>query len=106
MGGASWPQRDGRLCSQLIPRSPPAPLPILTRRPGLHKRAHPFTLPLKDDKQCIPRVLYRAASSCPALGLISPVGSSLYLIFFLSITIFSISLSLSLHLVLLIPINS
>src|SRR6218665_3253638 len=24
------------------------------------KRAHPFTLPLKDDKQCIPRVLYRA----------------------------------------------
>src|SRR6218665_548571 len=34
--------------------------PILTRRPGLRKRAHPFTLPLKDDKQCIPRVLYRA----------------------------------------------
>src|SRR6218665_3123826 len=29
-------------------------------RPGLRKRAHPFTLPLKDDKQCIPRVLYRA----------------------------------------------
>jgi len=22
--------------------------------------AHPFTLPLKDDKQCIPHVLYRA----------------------------------------------
>ena len=34
--------------------------PILTRRPGLRKRAHPFTLPLKDEKQCIPRVLYRA----------------------------------------------
>src|SRR6218665_1183155 len=34
--------------------------PILTRRPGLRERAHPFTLPLKDDKQCIPRVLYRA----------------------------------------------
>ena len=34
--------------------------PILTRRPGLRKRAYPFTLPLKDDKQCIPRVLYRA----------------------------------------------
>ena len=34
--------------------------PILTRRPGLRKRAHPLTLPLKDDKQCIPRVLYRA----------------------------------------------
>src|SRR6218665_450450 len=34
--------------------------PIVTRRPGLRKRAHPFTLPLKDDKQCIPRVLYRA----------------------------------------------
>src|SRR6218665_406297 len=33
--------------------------PILTRRSGLRKRAHPFTLPLKDDKQCIPRVLYR-----------------------------------------------
>src|SRR6218665_3725485 len=34
--------------------------PILTRRPSLRKRAHPFTIPLKDDKQCIPRVLYRA----------------------------------------------
>jgi len=36
--------------------------PILTRRPGLRKRAHPFTLPLKDDKQCPiwPRVPYRA----------------------------------------------
>src|SRR6218665_1836983 len=34
--------------------------PILTRRPGLRKRVHPFTLPLKDDKQCIPCVLYRA----------------------------------------------
>jgi len=34
--------------------------PILTRRPGLCKRAHPFTLPLKDDKQCIPHILYRA----------------------------------------------
>src|SRR6218665_1951995 len=35
--------------------------PILscTRRNGLRKRAHPFTLSLKDDKQCIPRVLYR-----------------------------------------------
>src|SRR6218665_35677 len=30
--------------------------PILTRRPGLRKQAHPFTLTLKDDKQCIPRV--------------------------------------------------
>src|SRR6218665_1638144 len=34
--------------------------PILTRRLGLRKRAHPFTLPLKDDKQCISRVLYRS----------------------------------------------
>src|SRR6218665_134073 len=34
--------------------------PILTRRSGLCKRAHPFTLPLKDDNQCIPHVLYRA----------------------------------------------
>src|SRR6218665_3420041 len=34
--------------------------PTLNRRPGLRKRAHPFTLPLKDDKQCIPCVLYRA----------------------------------------------
>src|SRR6218665_1846314 len=41
--------------------------PILTRRPGLRKRAHPLTLPLRDDKQCIPRVLYRA--------LFSPVQS-------------------------------
>src|SRR6218665_2311274 len=31
--------------------------PILTRRPGLRKRVHPFTLPIKGDKQCIPRVL-------------------------------------------------
>src|SRR6218665_1646411 len=44
--------------SQLMPRSPPALPPILTRRPGLRKRAHPFTIPLKDDKQCIPCVLY------------------------------------------------
>src|SRR6218665_4160963 len=28
--------------------------PILTRQPGLSKQAHPFTLLLKDDKQCIP----------------------------------------------------
>jgi len=34
--------------------------PILTRRPGLHKQAHPFTLPLKDDRQRIPHVLFRA----------------------------------------------
>src|SRR6218665_1429722 len=34
--------------------------PILTRRPGLRKRAHPFTLPLKDDKHCIPHVQFRA----------------------------------------------
>src|SRR6218665_1843751 len=34
--------------------------PLLTRRPGLRKRAHPLTLPLKNDKQCMPHVLYRA----------------------------------------------
>src|SRR6218665_4039406 len=33
---------------------------IFTRPHGLRKRAHPYTLPVKDDKQCIPRVLYRA----------------------------------------------
>ena len=32
----------------------------LTRQTGLLMRAHPFTLPLKDDKQCIPHVLFRA----------------------------------------------
>src|SRR6218665_1760851 len=32
---------------------------IITRRPGVRKRAHPFTLPLQDDKQCIPRVLFK-----------------------------------------------
>src|SRR6218665_1919231 len=77
--------------------------PILTRWPGLRKRAHPFTLPLKDDKQCIPRVIYRA--------LLPPVQS--YVCFphrFFSIpytlsrTI--ISISLSLHPVLLSPVNS
>src|SRR6218665_3855819 len=35
--------------------------PILSRRPGLRKRAHPFKLhvPLKDDKNYIYRILYR-----------------------------------------------
>src|SRR6218665_314147 len=55
---------EDRLLSSVIRNSyhvlRPLFLPILTRRPGLRKRAHPFTLPLKDDKQCIPRVLYRA----------------------------------------------
>src|SRR6218665_2223373 len=49
-------------------RSPPYP----------HQTAWPLqasssiALPLKDDKQCIPRVLYDLASSCPVLGLFSP----------------------------------
>src|SRR6218665_192128 len=52
-----WLIRQKRGCSlplfaTRIPRSPPALPSTLTRRPGLHKRAHPCTLPLKDDKQC------------------------------------------------------
>src|SRR6218665_2334754 len=83
-----------------IPRSPPALPPILTRRPGLRKRAHPFTLPLKDDNQCIPCVLYRA--------LLPPVQSQ---VCFLYIYLHSfhnnyLNLALSLHLVLLAPVNS
>ena len=77
--------------------------PILTRWPGLRKRAHPFTLPLKDDKQCIPRVLYRA--------LLPPVQSQVYFphwFFYTPYTLSTtiISISLSLHLVLLAPVNS
>ena len=50
-------------------------------RPGLRKRAHPFTL--KRWQAMYSRVLYRALlRHCPALGLISQVSSSLYLIFF------------------------
>ena|SRR6218665_1381111 len=81
---------------QLIPRSPPAlSPPILTRRPGLRKRAHPFTLPLKDDKQFIPRVLYRAllppVQSYGSLErkrrtgsprFVFPIGFSIYLTLF------------------------
>src|SRR6218665_2833098 len=77
--------------------------PTLTRRPGLRKRAHPFTLPLKDDKQCIPRVLYRA--------LLPPVQSQAcfpHRFFSIPYSLFTaiISISLSLHLVLLAPVNS
>src|SRR6218665_1631395 len=49
---SSGSSSSGIRYSQLIPRSPPALPPILTRWPGLRKRAHPFTLPLNDDKQC------------------------------------------------------
>src|SRR6218665_1943952 len=69
--------------SQLIPCSPPALPPIHTRRPGLRKRAHPFTLPLKDDKQCIPRVLY--IEPCFLLSsprFVFPIYFSLYLTLF------------------------
>src|SRR6218665_2871045 len=45
---------EDRLLSSVIRNSYhilcPLFLPILTRRPGLRKRAHPFTIPLKDDK--------------------------------------------------------
>src|SRR6218665_2723491 len=81
----------------------PPILTTVTRRPGPRKRDHPFTLPLKDDKQCIPCVLYRA--------LLPPVQSQVYfphrffsIPYTLSTTI--ISISLSLHLVLLAPVNS
>src|SRR6218665_1586269 len=69
---------EDRLLSSVIRNSYPVlrPLfpPLLPSRPGLRKRAHPFPLPLKDDKQCIPRVLYRALLppvTCPVLGLFS-----------------------------------
>src|SRR6218665_3852134 len=75
--------------------------PILTRRPGLRKRVHPFILPLKDEKQCIPRVLYRA--------LLPPVQSWVCFPhrFFIPCTLSTttISISFSLHLVPLAPVN-
>ena len=37
--------------------------PVLLRRPGLHKRYHPFILPLRDSKNFIPCVLYRSLLS-------------------------------------------
>src|SRR6218665_3200505 len=90
--------------SQLIPRSPPALPPILTRRPGPRKRAHPFTLPLKDDKQCIPRVLYRALLPPAVQSLVCFPYRYFSIPYTLSTTI--ISISLSLHLVLLASVNS
>src|SRR6218665_2325251 len=46
---------EDRLLSSLLRNSYHVPLPLfpptLTRRSGLRKRAHLFTLPLKDDKQ-------------------------------------------------------
>src|SRR6218665_3404761 len=89
--------------SQLIPRSPPALSPVLTRRPGLRKRAHPFTIHLTDDKQCIPpSPIYSLASSCPVLGLF--FHRFFFIPYTLSTTI--ISISRSLHLVLLALLNS
>src|SRR6218665_2174624 len=73
--------------SQLIglrARSPPALPPILARRPDLRKRAHPFTLPLKDDKQCrLFHVSYRALLPPvqPRLDFPPPVDASPNLIF-------------------------
>src|SRR6218665_2499948 len=32
---------------------------VITRRPGLRRRQHEFTLPEKDDRNFIPRILYR-----------------------------------------------
>src|SRR6218665_3578299 len=33
--------------------------PVISRRPGLRRRQHEFTLPEKDDRNFIPRILYR-----------------------------------------------
>src|SRR6218665_1923335 len=86
--------------SQLIglrARSPPALPPILARRPDLRKRAHPFTLPLKDDKQCR---LFHVSYIEPrfllfSLGLISPHQSMLLQTSYSFHNIISISRSLS-----------
>ena len=37
--------------------------PLLERRPGLRSRHHPFKLPPKDDKNYIPRVLFRSLTN-------------------------------------------
>jgi len=36
--------------------------PTITRRPGLRPRPHDFELPPKDDKNFIPRILYKTLS--------------------------------------------
>jgi len=91
--------------SQLIPRSPPALPPILTRRLDLRKRAHPFILPLK-----VIRNAFLVSYIEPCFLLFSPRFEFPSLCFskphILSTTIISISLSLHLHVVLLAPINS
>ena len=38
--------------------------PILSCCPGLLRRPHPFELPLKDDNNYIPRILYRLLLQC------------------------------------------
>jgi len=32
---------------------------VISRRPGLRRRQHEFTLPEKDDRNFIPRILFR-----------------------------------------------
>src|SRR6218665_2869678 len=56
--------------------------PILTRRPGVRKRAHPFTLPLKDDKQCIPVSYIAPCFLLSSPRFVFPIGFSIYLTLF------------------------
>src|SRR6218665_1895958 len=54
---------DRRLLAAVIHSSDhvlrPLVPPVITRRPGLRRRQHEFTLPEKADRNFIPRILYR-----------------------------------------------
>ena len=54
---------DRRLLAAVIHSSDhvlrPLVPPVITRRPGLRRRQHEFTLSEKDDRNFIPRILYR-----------------------------------------------